>query len=200
MVAVTQPDVPGQRQLPFTIEEVRKIEKRVPHLVKLGTSESPASVANVLHHLSDTSIAHFACHGIQHPTSPIKSALLLSGERMTISALMKHSMPYASLAFLSACETAKGDETVPDDALHLAATMLFTGFRGVVGTMWFVFKFNPRQILFTHYLTTGPFVTMMPHTLQIYSIVTYFVMGQLRTQMLLMRHRLCISPLDSYAQ
>ncbi|KAJ7226876.1 hypothetical protein GGX14DRAFT_348119 [Mycena pura] len=32
--------------------------------------------------------------------------------------------------------TAKGDEKVPDEAIHLAATMLFTGFRGVVGTMW----------------------------------------------------------------
>ncbi|KAF7358015.1 CHAT domain-containing protein [Mycena venus] len=41
-----------------------------------------------------------------------------------------------SLAFLSACETAKGDKSVPDEALHLAATLLFTGFRGVVATMW----------------------------------------------------------------
>jgi CHAT domain-containing protein len=145
MVAVIPPDVPGQQQLPFTLEELRRIEKRVPNLVKLGTSESPASVTNVLHHLSDASIVHFACHGIQHPTNPMKSALLLPGERMTVSTLMKHPMPYASLVFLSACETAKGDETVPDEALHLAATMLFTGFRGVVGTMWFVFKSGPRQ-------------------------------------------------------
>jgi CHAT domain-containing protein len=41
-----------------------------------------------------------------------------------------------SLAFLSACETAKGDKTIPDEAMHLAATLLFAGFRGVVATMW----------------------------------------------------------------
>ena len=44
-----------------------------------------------------------------------------------------------SLAFLSACETAKGDSKTPDEAIHLAATLLFqlfAGFRGVVATMW----------------------------------------------------------------
>ncbi|KAJ7090527.1 hypothetical protein C8R44DRAFT_648274 [Mycena epipterygia] len=29
-----------------------------------------------------------------------------------------------------------GNEKVPDEAIHLAGTMLFAGFRGVVGTMW----------------------------------------------------------------
>jgi CHAT domain-containing protein len=43
-----------------------------------------------------------------------------------------------ALAFLSACETAKGDEAVPDEALHLAATLMFAGFRAVVATMWSV--------------------------------------------------------------
>jgi CHAT domain-containing protein len=34
------------------------------------------------------------------------------------------------------CETAKGDEITPDEAMHLAASLLFRGFRGVVATMW----------------------------------------------------------------
>jgi CHAT domain-containing protein len=41
-----------------------------------------------------------------------------------------------SLAFLSACETAKGDNGTPDEAMHLAGVMLFAGFRSVIGTMW----------------------------------------------------------------
>lgn len=49
---------------------------------------------------------------------------------------MKTPMPNAELAFLCACETAKGDSNVPDEALHVAATMIFAGFRGAVGTMW----------------------------------------------------------------
>jgi CHAT domain-containing protein len=42
------------------------------------------------------------------------------------------------LAFLSACETARGDEKIPDEALHLAATPLSAGYRSVVATMWYV--------------------------------------------------------------
>jgi CHAT domain-containing protein len=41
-----------------------------------------------------------------------------------------------TLAFLSACETAEDDKKVSDEAMHLAATLLFAGFRGVVATMW----------------------------------------------------------------
>jgi hypothetical protein len=29
-----------------------------------------------------------------------------------------------------------GDENIPDEALHLAATLLFAGFQSVVATMW----------------------------------------------------------------
>ncbi|KAJ7431489.1 hypothetical protein FB451DRAFT_421107 [Mycena latifolia] len=43
---------------------------------------------------------------------------------------------FMSLAFLGACETAKGDRIVPDESMHLTATLLFAGFRGVVATMW----------------------------------------------------------------
>ena len=42
----------------------------------------------------------------------------------------------ASLAFLSASETAMGDGNLPDEVIHLGATFLFAGFRGVVATMW----------------------------------------------------------------
>jgi CHAT domain-containing protein len=42
----------------------------------------------------------------------------------------------AFLAFLSACETAKGDKEQPDQTVDLAAAMLFVGFRSVIATMW----------------------------------------------------------------
>ena len=50
---------------------------------------------------------------------------------------MKQPMPNASLAFLSACETAMGADELSDEAMHLAASLLFAGFRGVVATMWY---------------------------------------------------------------
>jgi CHAT domain-containing protein len=50
--------------------------------------------------------------------------------------LIRLQLPKAHLAFLSACETAQGDMERPDEALHLAATLLYAGFNSIVGTMW----------------------------------------------------------------
>jgi CHAT domain-containing protein len=87
---------------------------------------------------------HFACHGVQDLKHPLDSGLLLTDGRLKVSEIMrrpegKHPSDVKksmSLAFLSACETAKGDNKMPDEAMHLAATLLFAGFRGVVATMW----------------------------------------------------------------
>ena len=83
-------------------------------------------------------------HGIQDPTHPLDSGLALSDGRLKVSQIMRDlgtnspeefSKPM-SLAFLSACETAKGDSDTPDESMHLAATLLFAGFRSAVATMW----------------------------------------------------------------
>jgi CHAT domain-containing protein len=41
-----------------------------------------------------------------------------------------------SLLFLSACQTATGDKTLVQEAIHLAAGMLSVGYQGVIVTMW----------------------------------------------------------------
>jgi len=110
-------------------------------LVKLGTSENSVTVKDVLSQLSSSDIVHFPCHGKQDVSRPLDSGLILhDGERLKINEIMKLSMPNASLAFLSACETAMGTETLPDEAIHLAASLLFAGLCGVVRTMWCVFS------------------------------------------------------------
>ena len=106
------------------------------NFTKLGTDDSPTSVDGILSLLPEVSFAHFACHGSQNFSKPLESGLHLSDGELKIGQIMRHPLPHASLAFLSACETAKGAEDDPDEALHIAATMLYTGFRGVVGTMW----------------------------------------------------------------
>jgi CHAT domain-containing protein len=80
-------------------------------------------------------ILHLASHGTQ-ARDPLNSAFLLHDGRFSIEEIMGLDLPYAVLAFLSACETAKGDRQAPDQAVHLAASMLFCGFRSVIGTMW----------------------------------------------------------------
>lgn len=46
-------------------------------------------------------------------------------------------MSNAEFAFLSACHSAAVDsQGSPDEVLHLAAAMQFSGFKSVVGTLW----------------------------------------------------------------
>ncbi|KAJ7676620.1 CHAT domain-containing protein [Mycena polygramma] len=95
----------------------------------------------VVKHLQESSAVHFACHGIQDRMNPLESGLMLSDGRLKVSQIIQQaqneeSRKTMSLAFLSACEAAKGDNSAPDEAMHLAATLLFAGFDTVVATMW----------------------------------------------------------------
>jgi CHAT domain-containing protein len=83
---------------------------------------------------------HLACHGIQDVGDAAQSGFCLGDGRLTIAKLVDLKLDDAFLAFLSACETAKGDELQPDQAMHLAAAMLFSGFKNVIATMWYVPK------------------------------------------------------------
>jgi CHAT domain-containing protein len=139
MLAVIQSTMPRNRSLdlPFASEELEMIKRHVPSewLTSLATN-ADTTVENILSCLPSISFAHFACHGSQNITNPLNSALILGDRDLKVSEIMQSHIPNASLAFLSACETAKGDENIPDEAMHLASAMLFAGYRGVVGTMW----------------------------------------------------------------
>jgi CHAT domain-containing protein len=89
--------------------------------------------------LESAHLVHVASHGIQNAFQPLQSGLCLNDGILTVERLMKLDLKDAFFAFLSACETAKGDKKQPDQAIHLAATLLFTGFSSVVGTMWCVY-------------------------------------------------------------
>jgi CHAT domain-containing protein len=95
-----------------------------------------ATVAGVQEQLPKASILHLACHGYQDPHLPLNSGFVMRDNMLTVSHLMRLRLPHAFLAFLSACETAKGDLQQPDQAVHLAAAMLFAGFKSIVATMW----------------------------------------------------------------
>jgi CHAT domain-containing protein len=126
------------KELSSTQRELIKIEQHVPNesLIRLGIPGFPASVETVAAYLSDVSIAHFACHGRQNPLEPLESGLKLEDGFLFVSRIMKESMPNGSLAFLCACDTAMGDKNLPDEAMSLAASLLFCGFRHVIATMW----------------------------------------------------------------
>jgi CHAT domain-containing protein len=66
----------------------------------------------------------------------MKSGLLLEDGLLQLSDIIKKQLPNAEFTFLSACQTAKGEQRRPEEAIHIAAGMLLAGYRGVVGTMW----------------------------------------------------------------
>jgi CHAT domain-containing protein len=94
--------------------------------------------ADVREGLQAAHMVHFACHGIQDVAKPHQSHFSLASRDLTVSELMEMDLKDAFLAFLSACETATGTQEHADEAIHLAASMLFAGFRSVVATMWLV--------------------------------------------------------------
>jgi len=125
--------------LQSTKEELTMIQQHVSKdiLTVLGTPDAPATVEGVAGRLKEMSIVHFACHGTNRPNS-LRSGLRVappSGE-LYISRIMRENIPRGSLAYLSACETAVGDATLPDEAISLGASLIFCGFRHVVATMW----------------------------------------------------------------
>jgi CHAT domain-containing protein len=129
--------LPIESALPGTKKELDLISSHVgPSHVK-QLLNSAATVENVTTGMKESSFVHFACHGVQHPTNPAESALLLANNsRLTLSHISQISLPNAQLAFLSASQTATGDEKLAEEAVHLAAGMLSAGYRGVIGTMW----------------------------------------------------------------
>lgn len=130
------------RTLPFTSNEIKGIRGVIPAHPLVATSSAitdgqvGASAQDVLDGLEQATIVHIASHGHQDRIDPLQSGFIMRDRMLTVSELMKLDLPQAFFAFLSACETARGDEKQPDQAVHLAAAMFFAGFKSVIGTMW----------------------------------------------------------------
>ncbi|KAE9399781.1 TPR-like protein [Gymnopus androsaceus JB14] len=134
VLIVSQPATPGYPNLPGTLEEAKVIEKYTGSAKHLMHDE--ATTEAVIQDMDTHDIVHFACHGIQDFQDPLDSAFVLYDQKLKLKTLMSLSLKNAQLAFLSACETATGDEKLPEEAVHLAASMLAIGYPSVVATLW----------------------------------------------------------------
>lgn len=143
---IAESDSPGLSRLEKADEEVATIGSILSPMATtllVGDTTSKrngATVNTVLENLPSATILHLACHGEQDPTNPLLSGFCLRDGRLTVAQLMRLNLQNALFAFLSACETAKGDSKQPDQAVHLAAAILFVGFRSVIATMWYVLR------------------------------------------------------------
>jgi CHAT domain-containing protein len=137
---VVAADVKGLSRLPNVEHETcQVIEAAVGAGIMVDAQINDSATQDIVAaSLESAQFVHVASHGTQDPFKPLQSGLCLQDGILTVERLMKLDLKDAFFAFLSACETAKGDKKQPDQTIHLAATLLFTGFKSVVGTMWYV--------------------------------------------------------------
>jgi CHAT domain-containing protein len=119
------------------LEHVENIVKMSPRDCTVEIIAKGATVDRVTSSIPSAHFVHLACHGTQDPTAALESGFHLSDGMLTVSKLMSLNLEHAWFAYLSACETAKGDAKQPDQGVHLAAAMLFAGFKNVVATKWY---------------------------------------------------------------
>lgn len=140
LLAVRQPLSDGKTKLPGVVTElefIKTVIEKFPSARTALVEPSVGTVEEVLALMKDADWVHFACHGVQDDANPTDSGLCLAdGRRLRVSDMIALSRPHGGLSFLSACQTAVGDEDLSDEAIHIAAGMLFAGYGGVVATMW----------------------------------------------------------------
>ena len=146
LLTIAQPSTPGASPLPGTKKEVQLLKDLSGALRIESLTDSEATVERVLQGMERSAWIHLACHGKQHGEESMKSGFLLHDGILELSEIVKAQLPKADFAFLSACQTAMGDEKVTEESMHLAAGMLFSGFRGVIATMWSIGDEDAPQI------------------------------------------------------
>jgi CHAT domain-containing protein len=135
-LSVIQPSAPGASQIPNTRKELEYIQQHIgdrEHVVLYGHEGTKRRVTQAM---SDSNWLHLACHGFQRQDKPTESGLIFEDGHLTLEEIIKLDLPTAEFAFLSACQTTTGEETLSDEAVHIAGGMLLAGYRGVVATMW----------------------------------------------------------------
>jgi len=120
-------------------DELCDVASRVaPFLPFTSLSDNDATVQQVLDALNRHQWVHLACHGMPNRQKPFDSSFAMRDGPLTITDIIRPRLQQPEFAFLSACHTTVGDASSPDEAIHLAAAMQFSGFRSVIGSMWSV--------------------------------------------------------------
>jgi hypothetical protein len=138
----SMPEPPGHNRLPFSDKEVALLNDLWPQLQLQIIRPVNSRKKDVLEHLRDCHVFHFAGHGHANPMDPSKSALLLDDwetDPLTVRDLRNENLhakqPF--FAYLSASSTASINKKVlMDEAIHPISILQLAGFRHAVGTLW----------------------------------------------------------------
>ncbi|KAK0234516.1 CHAT domain-containing protein [Armillaria nabsnona] len=142
LLAISQPNTPGLSNLPGTKGELQKIEERANELHVEYLRGEEATPDTVLNGMETCNWVHMACHATQEKAKPLNSTFRLHHSldhpdgHLPLSQVIAKSFPDADFAYLSACQTATGDESLSEESVHLAAGMLMAGYQSVLATLW----------------------------------------------------------------
>ncbi|OJT06686.1 hypothetical protein TRAPUB_2464 [Trametes pubescens] len=140
MLAIGQPDTPGQNPLPAVHKELTTIQRACARVSHAPTNMvgSAATVHAISSALPAHTWLHFSCHAHQDPAYAFASAFFMHHGPLRLGALIRLDLSRVQFAFLSACLTSAGDERLPDESIHLAAGLQFAGVRSAIATLWTV--------------------------------------------------------------
>src|SRR5436190_13346840 len=134
------PETLGHTRLPFAADEVSMLHSLCRSMA-LDPVEPGRRKQDVMKHLPNCKIFHFAGHGLTDNVDPSQSCLLLkenaANDRLTVANLLEMNLRERSLflAYLSACGTGRiKDKRFMDESIHLISCQL-AGFRHVIGTL-----------------------------------------------------------------
>ncbi|KAG2107865.1 CHAT domain-containing protein [Suillus cothurnatus] len=127
----------------FTLEcvepELELVRSLLPPAVSFTKISSvDATRSRALSALQDNTWLHFSCHGTQNFDEPFNSAFLMRDQPLSLLDITQMDLSRHEFTFLSACETAVGTFSTPDEVIHLAAGLQFAGVKSVIGTLWTV--------------------------------------------------------------
>ncbi|KAG9120916.1 hypothetical protein FRC07_003357 [Ceratobasidium sp. 392] len=151
--------VNGLTALPGTRTELERVQQEIKGLPFTRLEGEHACVNTVLEAMENHNWIHFACHGSQNANDPMQSAFHLHDGDLDLAKIAQRSLKNAQLAFLSACETATGYATLPDESVHLAAGLLMAGYPTVIATMWSIHDEDAPLVagrFYEHLLKGGP--------------------------------------------
>jgi hypothetical protein len=137
LLIVSPSSAPRYPDLPAADEEIAVIQGLfgstpdvAPPRVLVGND---ATRAAVLAAVADAPAVHFIGHAIQR-ASPAESGLLVADGFLTVEAIAALNQSSATFAYLSACDTARPEDALPD-VVTLAASIHVSGYRNVIAAL-----------------------------------------------------------------
>lgn len=137
ILVVALPETPGQPSLGDVAREREVLLSLFPGQCTI-LEGADATWDKVRSELSRHRHAHFSCHGGQDLADPSHGGLVLHDRLLTVADISADEYR-GNFVFLSACMTATGGFSLPDEAITLAAALHYAGYRHVIGTLWSVY-------------------------------------------------------------